>query len=673
MSIIAGSIVEYEGKERTPMMGVVLSVSAKGVRVLLLNRKETTVTERSILHSGGPSRVSVGNLDAAYEGAQRIDQKRSETAAGIDLAGLHTLLAEDQRPYGLSELAGFIASAADDDFEAALLRRLHADPWYFKGKKEGWVPVPVEEAEAAVEREKKRLEQEREDDELVAALKQTPRPDQPLPETIAGIADHLVSAAVFGSEAPVPRKIRELLDRAGMAQDRKLFAYLVRVGVFKPDENLLLRKYRIPVEFSDDVLAAAGDIAARAVDSTGRRDRRGISTWAIDSEGTRDRDDAFSILPDKDGGFILEVHIADPAAFISAGTVLEHEACRRGATLYLPDGNIPMLPPAISEDALGLNPDADRLALTVHMHFGPGGETISSKLEETVIRVTHATDYISADVIHADGNDELAAAVRLAGLLRERRRQSGAILIERQPERKIKLDGEIVKLGWRAANSPTQETVAEFMIWANHVAAAWCRDHGTACLYRTQDAPDEQVEMSESFDPVRFYAALRRFKKTVVTVQPGRHCSLGIEPYCQITSPLRRYGDLLLHRQIKAVLSGGPAPFDANGLEQAAMMAEEAVRTSDEVMRNREWYYTLKYLKQEQAEGRDVSPGTVVEVGNNDVTVYVEQTADFRHTRKPAFDVAAGQRLMVRFRQIDPFDGILRIELEQMHESVSEG
>lgn len=669
MSIIAGSIVEFDSKERTPAMGVVLSVSAKGVRVLLLNRKETTVTERSILHSGGPSRVGVSDTDAAFEGAQRIDRKRSELAAGIDLAGLHSLLAEDQRPYALRELAEFLVSPADDDFEAAVLRRLHADPWYFKVRKEGWVPVPVEEAEAAVAREKKRLEQEREDDELVAVLKQPSRAGQQIPERIAGVVDHLVSAAVFGNEAPVPKKLWDLLERAGIAQDRKLFAYLVRIGVFKPDEHLLLRKYRIPTAFSEEILAAAGTIAARPADSANRRDRRGVPTWAIDSEGTQDRDDAFSISLDKDDGFILEVHIADPATFVAPGAPLEHEACRRGATLYLPDGNIPMLPPVLSEEALGLNQDADRLALTVRMHFGPGGETIHTAIEETVIRVTHATDYITADALYAAGNGELDAAVRLAGLLRARRRQNGAIVFERQPERKVSLDGDLVKLGWRPVNSPTQDMVAEFMIWANHVAAAWCRDREIACLYRIQDAPDERVEVPETFEPVAFFAALRKFKKTVVTVQSGKHCALGIEPYCQITSPLRRYGDLLLHRQIKLVLAGGSPPLDRAGLEQAAMMAEEAVRTSEEVMKNREWYYLLKYLKQEQAAGRDTSPGVVVDVGSNDLTVYVEQTADFRHTRKPSFDVMPGQRLTVRFRQIDPFDGVLRIELEQLHET----
>ncbi|HNW33732.1 MAG TPA: ribonuclease catalytic domain-containing protein, partial [Candidatus Ozemobacteraceae bacterium] len=502
MSMIAGSIVEFEGKERTPLMGVVLSVSAKGVRVLLLNRKETTITERSILHSGGPSRVGVSNLDSASEGAQRIDQKRSEMAVGIDLAGLHSLLAEDQRPYRLGELAGFLANPADDDFEAALLRRLYSDPWYFKARKEGWTPVPIEEAEAALAREKKRLEQEREDDELIAALKQAPRPGQPLPANVGAIADHLIKAAVFGSEAPIPKKIWEILDRAGIGQDRKLVAYLVRIGLFKPDENLLLRKYRIPVEFPEDAIAAASEIAAQRVEMTGRHDRRGIPTWAIDSESTRDRDDAFSISPDKDGGLILEVHIADPASVIGSDSSLEREACRRGATIYLPEGNIPMLPPSLSEEALGLNQDVDRRALTVRMHFGPGGETISSNIEETLLRVTTATDYLSADRMLAEGDEELSSAVRLARMLRDRRRQNGAILFERQPERKISLDGDLVKLGWRPSDSPTQDMVAEFMIWANHTAAAWCRGREIACLYRIQDAPDAQLNVPETFEPV---------------------------------------------------------------------------------------------------------------------------------------------------------------------------
>ncbi|HEY9071955.1 MAG TPA: RNB domain-containing ribonuclease, partial [Candidatus Ozemobacteraceae bacterium] len=409
MTLSAGSIVEFETRERSPVMGVVLSVTSKGVRVLLANRKETTVTDRSILHSGGPARVGTGNLDAACDGAQRIDQRRNELAEGIDLAGLHGLLAEDPRGYTLRELAEFLASPADDDFEAALLRRLLSDPWYFKARKEGWTPVPVAEAEAALARERKRLELEREDEELVTALKQTPRPGQPLSEPIAKSLDHLVQAAVFGAEAPVPKRIWDVLERAGIGQERKLCAYLARIGVFTPDENLLLRRYRIPTEFSEETLAAAREIAVRPADPAGRRDRRGVSTWAIDSEGTLDRDDAFSISPDRDDGLILEVHIADPVSFIAPGSILEREACRRGATLYLPDGNIPMLPPLLSEGALGLNQDADRHALTVRMHFGPAGETISSVIEPTVVRVTRATDYLSADALLAAGDTELAA------------------------------------------------------------------------------------------------------------------------------------------------------------------------------------------------------------------------------------------------------------------------
>jgi exoribonuclease R len=183
------------------------------------------------------------------------------------------------------------------------------------------------------------------------------------------------------------------------------------------------------------------------------------------------------------------------------------------------------------------------------------------------------------------------------------------------------------------------------------------------CLYRSQEGPEEACEFAETFDPESFFKALKSFRKTVVSANPARHSSLGLSSYTQVTSPLRRYADLLLHRLIKARINNRDLPYSQDELQQRILLADEAISRADEIMREREKYFLFKYLKQQQKNGPVVFDGQVVEVGNNDVTCYVEFLCSFKHCRKPAFSVAVGQKVKVKVKSIDLFDGIIRFEL----------
>ncbi|NLI79224.1 MAG: RNB domain-containing ribonuclease [Candidatus Riflebacteria bacterium] len=662
MSLHPGQVVEFQGKEHPIQLGVVLAVTPKGVRLLQLNRKETTVTERTILHTTAQAKASPADLDACWETARRIDEKRGRLATGIDLGELHALLGDDPRGYSLAEMAGFLADSGDEDAEAALLRRLTTDAFYFRQRKEGFVPVPAAEVKTALEREQKRTAQEAEDEALYQELKAAAAagPVGPFPR-VAAVLEALVQVLLMEAEAPVPKRLHEVLERAGLHQPRPLFGFLVRMGRLAPDENLDLLRNKVPVAFSDSLLAEAERLAGSPPSLDGRRDLRTLSTWAIDSETTRDRDDAFSIEAN-DHGITLWIHVSDVAAWIPPGSPLDAEACRRGTTLYMPEGNIPMLPPEISEGALSLTAAGDRPALTWEIGLSGDGSVTSHDLYRSVIRVTHPTDYAAADG-RLEAEPELAAAVRLGGLLRERRRQAGALLIERQPELKLTLGPEGVKLGYRPANSPTSDTIMEFMVLANHLAARRCQEKGLPCLYRSQEPPETKPDLPVTFQPVAFFQALRSFRKTVLGPNPGPHASLGVNPYCQVTSPLRRYSDLLIQRQLAADLEGLPPPYDREGFQQALQRSDEATRLAESLMRNRQDYWLLTFLRQEMAAGRDSFPGVVVDLSPTDVYVYFELTCEFRHCRRPSADLAVGQRVSIRVKKADPFEGMFRFEV----------
>lgn len=664
MNLSTGCIVEFSAKGTQPETGVILSAAGGSVRLYLLNGKETTVTEKKILHSTSRAVTSVADRETCRQNLVKTNNRRSEIAQTIDLAELHSLLVEEQRPYSFSELAGFLFSPDDEDSAAALLRRLSEDRFYFKNRNETWQPATADELKQALELQAKKDHAEREEVQLIESLKMLGS-FKGMPDVLKDHLTDLKNLVACGEEAKVPRRLTAALDKAGLNNPRKLFQTLVASEILDPDENLAIIKFRLPVEFSEELETEAKTLCSTDIRSLNRADLSGLRTWAIDTPGSRDRDDAFSFEQHHDGSCTLWVHIADPAELILPGSLLDREAARRGSSVYMPDKRIHMLPPGISENFLSLSEGSERLALTFILDFSPECEIRSLKITESFIRIERALDYDVADTLIAQ-EPWLAQALALAEKLKKRREADGALMFPRQPELSIKVvDGEI-HVEHRSRDDLTQGMIAEFMIWSNHAAAEWCRRHDVPCLYRTQEGePANFLSDGEVFEPVAFFAILKTLRKTVVSSNPGRHNSLGLPSYTQVTSPLRRYSDLLLHRQIKAAINGQPPVYDQNDLTQTMMIADTAVSRADEIMRDRERYFLFKYLKQQQKNSEVVFDGVVVETGMTEVTFYVEFLCSFRHCRRPSFDVVVGQKVGVKVTQVDLFDGVIRFELRQ--------
>lgn len=664
MNLSTGCIVEFSAKGSQPETGVVLSAAGGTVRLYLLNGKETSVQEKKILHSTSRAVTSVSDREQCRQNLTSTNNLRRATAEKIDLAELHALLVEDQRPYSLGELAGFLFAADDDDSAAALLRRLSEDRIYFKNRNDTWHPATMEDLHQALEQQAKKEQVEREEAALIEALKKLAGSTS-LPECLKEHLFDLKNFVACGEEAKISRRLTAALEKSGMNNQRKVFQALVNAGVLHPDENLAIIRYRLPVDFSEELTAEAKSLCNTDIMAISRVDLSGLRTWAIDTPGSRDRDDAFSFEQRPDGSCTLWVHIADPAELILPGSLLDREAARRGSSVYMPDQRVHMLPAEISENFLSLADGCERLALTFVVEFSPDCTIQSLKIVESLIKIERAIDYDTADTMLV--NDSwLREALAFAERLKKRREANGAVMFPRQPELSVKLvDGEII-VEHRNRDDLTQGMIAEFMIWANHAAAEWCRRHEIPCLYRIQDGDSNIPVFGDTFEPVSFFAALRTFRKTVVSPTPGRHYSLGLDSYTQVTSPLRRYSDLLLHRQIKAAINGRKLVYDQNELTQIMLIADSAVSRADEIMRDRERYFLLKYIKEQQKSREVVYDGVVVETGMTEVTFYVDFLASFRHCRRPSFDVAIGQRVGVRVNQIDLFDGLARFELREV-------
>jgi ribonuclease R len=279
---------------------------------------------------------------------------------------------------------------------------------------------------------------------------------------------------------------------------------------FGVDVEMMIRKHQLPRIFPENVLAEARAVAHLNPDEVAvRRDFRALPIVTIDGETAKDFDDAVLVEECADGGWQLQVHIADVAEYVREGTDLDLEARLRGTSVYFPDRAIPMLPQELSTNICSLRPGEDRLVLSCLMELDPSGRIENYQIVEGVIRSAARMTYTEVHAI-LEGDEptralyaELVPAFermkRLAVLMNKRREQRGSIDFD-LPEPVIEFDehGEMRGVT-RSERTWANRLIEEFMLAANECVATWLEDLGVPSLYRIHEKPEPRrvVEFEE--------------------------------------------------------------------------------------------------------------------------------------------------------------------------------
>ena len=264
---------------------------------------------------------------------------------------------------------------------------------------------------------------------------------------------------------------------------------------------MMIRKHQLPRVFPENVLAEARRVAHLDTDEVEqRRDFRGLPIVTIDGETARDFDDAVLVEERADGGYELQVHIADVSEYVRPGTDLDLEARLRGTSVYFPDRAIPMLPQELSTDICSLRPGEDRLVLSCLMQLDSGGRIESFEIVEGVIssaaRMTYTKVHaiLEGDVETRANYPELTADFelmrKLAVLMNKRRAERGSIDFD-LPEPVIQFDENGQMRGvTKAERTWANRLIEEFMLAANECVATWLEDLGVPSLYRIHEKPE---------------------------------------------------------------------------------------------------------------------------------------------------------------------------------------
>ena len=400
----------------------------------------------------------------------------------------------------------------------------------------------------------------------------------------------------------------------------------------------LIRKYRLPLEFPDDVQAEANAISATISEKEAKRrlDLREEFIFTIDPDTARDFDDAIHIHRTKDGGYEVGIHIADVSNYVYPGTALDREARVRGNSTYLVDRVIPMIPERLSNGICSLVPNEDRLTRSVLLTADAKGRVINAKFAETVINSKVRLTYRQALALleHPDRSkisDQVNLAWEFAEKVRGRRFANGALDLD-FPDISIILDdeGHPVELR-REENDISHQLIEEFMLLANEAVAKTIKEHSLACVYRVHDEPAEEKlaefrmvlnsygfnvgDLSQRKELQKFLAQLRghteegalkiallkSLKRAVYDTKPNGHYGLAKDDYTHFTSPIRRYADLLVHRVLLKLIEKKPtqrqSTLSAGQMAKVAEHISETERIATEAERESKKLKQLEYLQ----------------------------------------------------------------------------
>ena len=389
------------------------------------------------------------------------------------------------------------------------------------------------------------------------------------------------------------------------------------------DEFLLVNG--IHAGFSAEVLEAAEHLSP-VFPQDKRKRITDEEIFSIDDDETREIDDALSCRREGEN-YRVGIYIADPATFVHKDDLLDDVASERPLSLYLPTTTVMMFPDRLSCDLASLNKGQERPSLAFLCTLNAEGELLDWELTPAIVTVSHRLNYDFVEqALSVPAQDSLGTAIHDLGMLADKmqayREEGGAIVLNR-PEVRIRVAKGDIRIKIEEQDTPAHRLVSEFMILANYLAAKYALRNDLPVIYRVQDPPSAEIHSIHQYDPYLFEQQVKHMKRTRLSTYPQSHFGLGLDLYVQISSPLRRYADLVMHRQIAAQCMGEPLPYTQ---EELFVILDNVERTSSanrSYEREADGYWLFEYLRR-NCIGTQIS-ATVTRVEGNLVLAEIDR------------------------------------------------
>lgn len=680
----AGCVVEFMQGNR-PQIAWVMEEQGGRLRLLLPNRRETKLAAARLLPWSGPRYEGERSRDDVVTLLEEHRAKRDALETGIQPLELWEMVQGEVEQASVEWFAELLGETPAVDDVAAVGRALLGFKTHFK-----FHPPDFEVYDAAkVEARMAEMEAARLREALVEAghsfIKvlwdvHCRRRTLPLPSSserpAAETAERLSSLLRTRLADPDDHDSESVWKQVtkGLPDDPHLALHLATAwGIVPQHHNFWMdRAGYAPgdawaAEFDEDIVALLGRLEALREPVT-----QGVFI-SIDSSTTRDIDDAFDIEAAPDGGWLLRLVLAAPVIGWEFDGPLDRAVLRRATSIYLPEGSHHMMPETLGTGAYSLLADEDRPALLVEFEVAPDGAVRETRPSLGWVRLAANLTYEESEAaLSGEGDpgraaahrERLALAESLALARQTLRVAAGAVIIERN-DPKLTLEGE--GCGVKVCLTEPEDTpraqlvVSEMMILANAAVAAWGAERGLTLLHRTQDVGIPREYAGVWREPHDIARVVKALASAHLETTPRPHAGIAVPAYTPVTSPLRRYPDLVNEAQVIHYLAHGTPRWSREEVEALLPLLGARLDAAGQVQRFRPRYWKLHYIR--QLGDKVWHDAVVTEENDAFVTVSLPQTQMFVRGRRATFGdkVYPGQHFSVRLGKVHPLNNEIQI------------
>lgn len=629
------------------------------------------IDARTQSHTLHPRDITYEVAGIACKQPAEINKFTAEVEPNIDPDSLEVaweMLVEDGETVDPPALADLLYSDRTPALCYAAYVLLSEDKIYFKNKKEDKYEARsrsqvTELKHQATVKEQKEREQQGFIDRVQQKLAGTPVEWEDTDKQRLEVLEKYV----LNPDLP-PQKLGEYLTALNRSQTQPaVFSLLVELGWWDLHENIHLRRAQTPVHFSHKMQTVAHELLTNPpidADRSHRLDLTHLKVYTIDDESTQEIDDGLSLEVLPDGRQKLWIHIADPTRLLSPEDEFDLEARKRSVTIYLPTGMIPMFPPELATGPMSLRQGQKCCALSFGVILDESGAVAEYEITTSTIEPTYRLTYEDVEEmlqLRIPGEVEIESIAKAAKLRNQWRLSQGSININ-MPESTVKVSGDTVSID-PIEDNRARQLVAEMMILAGEVAAKYGQDHSLPLPYRGQPQPElppEEELILIPVGPARSCAVRRCMPRSEMATTPSRHASLGLNTYSQVTSPIRRYTDLISHFQIKAHLRGDNLPFSVERLQEIMLGLGTNIYEATMVERQTNRYWTLEYLNRSGDREWEALMLRWLREDENLALILIEELGIELAMRFNRW-VELGERIHVQVALVDPRQDIIHL------------
>jgi len=618
-----GELIVFKKKEK-PVLGIVSSFSNESLMIVTEDGKEKEIDSAEIdLQTGILTKIT-DDPDKWVQILRQYRRELNQTRDTIDLESLWDSVAGSVEKLSYTDILE-IYSGNKQVVEEEALRfywALNKTDIYFKTEDDFYFPSTESEVKS------KLLQKEQDNNRLAETSlavqwamnfidpenKSPVNNDFDIKYFIQLTRDFIVKKS---SQERI-REAKAFLNQIGITRPEDATDFLIKIGECYPDADPDLIRLEYFNNLSKKSEKEVDEVLIKEFDAENYSDLRKKEIITIDDSDTEDIDDAISLYKE-DKDLILGVHISNVSYYIDKGSSLDQDASKKGDTVYIPDTRIDIFPNVLINNKFSLFEGQDKLAISLLITLDKKTYDIKEyKFIQSVINVSKNYSYSEAEqtLLKEKKGKEL---VNIALSLRQKRIKKGAFLLQ-LPELKFNLDKDgNVATKINRMNSIPHMIIAELMILTNNLTAKYLNDKNLPSIFRVQkDEVPQEAREYDIKDKLFSIRVVKHLRPSVISTNPGKHKSLGLDGYVQSTSPIRRYSDLVVQRQIVGILTGNEWIYDEKELSDIITRIGNGFGERRLLQKNRKKYWLYKYFK----ENKEKNIAGIVS-GVNEPNVYV--------------------------------------------------